>query len=275
MERRTTGIITLVILIFLSGSRLQAQETYYVTFVKGNVKKGDNVKIKTGDKLLFQEKVIFATKDDKLVLLNPQKGRFIVQPEQNTEKVAGEYMLYLKYSMHLSNEKIKLSSRGDNDVVLEQYFTANPAINKNILFIGDTKISLVNAAYKIKDPASEFFFLQYTPSGSNPLNHKLKVEHDSLLLSENDFVFEGKVITDSGEVKLGILQQVSAEKKPVKIVSFYPSYISREDCMALMNTIKQALGNDKQKVVEETFTQLYNNYGKPDISVISALYDQL
>lgn len=275
MERRTTGIISFMLLIFLTGIRLQAQETYFVTFVKGEVKNANSVKIKTGDKLQFQDKVIFATKDDKLVLLNPQKGRFIIQPENNTEKVSGEYMLYLKYSMHLSNEKVKLSSRGDNDAVLEQYFTANPAINKNILFIGDTKISLVNAAYKIKDPASEFFFLQYTAPGSKPLNHKLKVEHDSLVLSENDFVFDGKKVTDSGEVKLGILQQLSAEKKPVKIVSFYPSYISKEDCLALMNTIKQALGNDKQKVVEETCTQLYYNYGKPDHTIINALYDQL
>jgi hypothetical protein len=268
----TKKITACLLFAFCFCKQAFSQDVYFVTFVKGDVKKA-NTKIKVGDKLLSPDKLVFSQKDGRLILLHPQKGRFIVEPGHTDPAPSGEYFVYLKNNLIPGTERIKLSSRGDADMY--EFFTANPSISKNILFIGETGISLDNTIYRINDPNNDFFFLQYTPASGKTFSNKLRVQHDSLMISRADFLFNGKEPADSEDVKLGFIQNYSAEKKVIEIVSFKPAFMSFNDCKNIMNTVKATLGNDREKVIEETMTQLYYNLGKPDKNTLGKIYDSL
>ncbi|HPH86456.1 MAG TPA: hypothetical protein PLC48_13390 [Ferruginibacter sp.] len=274
MEKATTtsAKVSLILFVglFICFSSL-AQEIYFVTLVKGDIKKNNATAVKVGDKIPFQEKLVFANKNCKMILLHPQKGRFVVEPGTITPQATGEYFVYLKSSLHLSNEKLKLSSRGDAD--LDEFFITNPSVNKNLLFVGDTKIALDNSKYLIKDPVNDFFFLQYTPANGKPMNKKLTVTHDSLLISRSDFMFNGAEPAENSEVKIGFMQYYSTEKKMTRIASFSPVFMSIADCKAIIAAIQQTI-SDKDKAFEEVLTQLYYNYGKPDKASMKLLSEQ-
>lgn len=273
MEKATTTgtKICLILLVSLSICITSlAQEIYFVTLVKGDIKKNNAIPVKVGDKIPFQEKLVFANKNCKMILLHPQKGRFVVEPGTIAPQASGEYLVYLKNSLHLSNEKLKLSSRGDAD--LDEFFIINPSINKNLLFVGDSKIALDHSKYFIKDPVNDFFFLQYTPANGKPLNKKLTVTNDSLLISRSDFMFNGAEPAENSEVKIGFMQYYSTEKKMTRIASFTPVFMSITDCKAIITAVQQTIP-DKDKAFEEVLTQLYYNYGKPDKMSIKVLCD--
>ncbi|MBK7432953.1 MAG: hypothetical protein IPI66_02995 [Chitinophagaceae bacterium] len=250
-----------------------SQETYFVTLVKGEIKRGDAVKIKVGDKLVTREKVIFSRKDGRLILLHPQKGRFIIEPLNVQPEPSGEYLVYLRDNFLPNQQTVKLSTRGDAD--LDEYFTINPSISKNLLFIGDSRISLDNAKYRISDPSNDFFFLQYSPASGKPSSKRLMVQQDSLQLNRSDFLFNGTPPSDSEEVRIGFLQNYSTDKKVTKISSFFPVFMSIEDCKVILRTIKEILGNDEEKVIDEAMTQLYYQYGKPDKHTLVSIYRSL
>jgi hypothetical protein len=226
-----------------------------------------------GDKLAFQEKVIFSQKDGRLILLHPQKGRFIIEPLHTQPEPSGEYFVYLQNNLFPNNQTVKLSSRGGGD--LDEFFTTNPSVSKSLLFIGDARISLDNSEYRINDPVNDFFFLQYSPAGGKPSSNKLIVLHDSLLLNRSDFIFNGKAPADSEEVKLGFMQNYATDKKVTRINSFIPVFMSTEDCKNILRTIQLTIGKNKDKVIEEAMTELYYNYGKPDRNLLGDIYDEL
>lgn len=266
-------MVCCLLLSFTWANLAFSQETYYVTLVKGEIKRANAVKIKVGDKLLYKDKVIFSRKDGRLILLHPQKGRFIIEPVNAQPEPSGEYLVYLQDNFLPNKQTIKLSTRGDAD--LDEYFTTNASINSNLLLIGDIRISLDNAKYRISDPNNDFFFLQYSPVSGKSSSNRLSVQQDSLQLNRSDFIFNGRTPSDSEEVKLGFVQNYSTDKKVTKICSFNPVFMSLEDCKSMLRAIKEILGNDEEKVIDEAFTELYSQYGKPDRKVLIAVYKEL
>jgi hypothetical protein len=119
---------------------------------------------------------------------------------------------------------------------------------------------------------NDFFFLQYTPANGKPMNKKLTVTHDSILIGRADFMFNGAEPAENAEVKIGFMQYYSTEKKMTKIASFTPVFMSIADCKAIILAIQQSIP-DKDKAFEEVLTQLYFNYGKPDKTSIKVLCD--
>ncbi len=270
------GAAKIAVCLFFSfsfTSIVLSQDIYFVTFVKGEIKRANSANIKVGDKLAFQEKVIFSKKDGRLILLHPQKGRFVVEPGHGQPEPSGEYLIYLKNNLVPSNEKVKLSTRGDAD--LDEFFTVNTSISRSLLFIGESRVSLDNTKYRINDAGNDFFFLQYTPVSGKSSNNRLTVKNDSLRISNTDFLFNGREPTDSEEVKIGFIQNYSKEKKVTKISSFRPRFMGRDECKNIMKAIKASLGNNKEKVIAEAMTQLYYNFGKPDKNILNAIYDEL
>jgi hypothetical protein len=267
-------MIFFLFLVFSCTRIAFSQDTYFVTFVKGEIKRSNSTKIKVGDKLLSQEKVIFSQKDGRLILLHPQKGRFIIEPLHTQPEPTGEYFVYVQNNLIPNNQTVKLSSRGGGGD-LDEFFTVNTSISKSLLFIGDTRVSLDNSKYRIKDPGNDFFFLQYSPAAGKSSTNKLIVLHDSLQLNRSDFVFNGKAPADTEEVKLGFIQNYATEKKVTKISSFIPVFMSLEDCRNILKTIRQTLGNNRGKVIEEAMIELSYNYGKTDRDILGDIYDEL
>jgi hypothetical protein len=263
--------IACFLVIFLIYSSAYAQDVYYVTFVKGDIKKSNAAKVKVGDKLLFQEPVTFSTKDCKLILLHPQKGRFVIEPGNVTKQASGVYLGYIKNNLLPDIKKVRLSSRGKED--LQSWFTPDPAINENLLFIGDSHIFFDTTKFRITDPADDYFFLQYTTGAGKTIINKLQVKKNTLLIRPTDLLFDGAVLPAGEEIFIGFVENYSTRKAIAEIAFFKYVNMSVVECKKIMQAVKKALGKNRQKVIDETFTQLYQNYGKPDKKVLEALYD--
>ena len=273
MEKRTKLILCLFF-FFSFGNRVSSQDIYYVTLVKGEIKRTDATKIKVGDKLESLEKLVFSKKDGRLILLHPQKGRFILEPGNTKQASSGEYLVSLMNNLlNMNYEKMKLSSRGTED--LDDLFTMDTTINDHLLFIGETKIDMDISKYRIKDTLNDFFSIRYTNASGKLLSRKLSVVNDSLLIKRTDFLFEGKEPVGQEEVRLAFTQGNGEERKITEIVSFKPIFMTLGDCKMLIKTIKDLLGNEKNKVIAEAAIQLYHNYGKPEKDKLSEIYDQL
>lgn len=271
--KKLKRIFPAFLLLFFAFTAQSQDDTYFVTVIKGDVKKANKTAIKVGEKLQFREKVIFSKKDDMLVLLHPEKGRFVVTPGTANKEPSGDFFVFLNDNLHLQSHRVSLSSRGDPN--LEAFFSVNPAINESLLLIGETKIGLHSSDYLISDPNNDFFFLQYTPVQGKPSNNKLHVVKDSLIINKEDFLFNGAYPADSSEIKLGFIKNYSTDRKITKISSFKPVFMSIEECKNFLIAVKQSNGSDRKKTLEESITELYYFYGKPDLRTVSLIYDSL
>ena len=91
-----------------------ANDVYFVTVIKGRVTKADKAPLKVGEKLHYRDKVIFSGKDDMVVLLHPEKGRFVVTPDATPQDASGGFFVFLNDNLHLQSHRVSLSSRGDH-----------------------------------------------------------------------------------------------------------------------------------------------------------------
>ena len=73
---------------------------------------------------------------------------------------------------------------------------------------------------------------------------------------------------------LGPGQEVlQAGKKNVEITRIEPVYMSREECLSIITSIKNAMkGKSKAKILEEIAIQLYVDFGKPDQKTVEQLF---
>lgn len=265
-------IVLLLFLLFTVNA--MAQDFYYVTVVRGTVKKADKTLLKTGDKLEGNTRLLFADKTCRLLLLHPKKGRFVIEATEQKAQVGSEFFLYVKDNIHLQTESIRLSSRGD--IGVDEFFTTRNTDGYRLLFIGNTKFDLNGSGYSGADNNNNFFFLQYTDSNGKLYNTKLLVAHDSLHINESSFLFNGEAPDSERDIKIGYIKQYNSSNREIKqIGTFRPVFLSDSACKQLLLTVKQIVGSNKEKVIEETYLELLSLYGKPYIETLNTLYDQL
>jgi hypothetical protein len=251
-----------------------AQESYFVTIVKGSVLKTDGSAIKPGSKLLLTDKVNMASKESLLILLHPSKGRIVISPQAASPSKDNKFVLLVKDFLELNQKNVRLSSRAlDNmPVSLEDYFKTDPDINSNCLVIDTLKINLSGTAYAKADNKENFFFLQL--SSAKPVNHKLVVKNKILYITKEDITFNDSLYKKStGQLNLGYIENYSGDKKAKFITVIDPIYITREACIKVIRDIKLALkGRTEKEILEELYTQIYYLYGKPDEKAIEEIY---
>lgn len=252
-----------------------SQEAYYVTLVKGVITRQDKARVKIGDKLHADEKLRFSSKDCRLVMLHPQKGRFVLETANVIPETTGEYLMYIKSNLNLNSQRLQLSSRGASRINLDDYFTADESVNDKILFIGVTKIGLEPAGYILDDPLNDFFFLQHIDASGKIYRNKLKVINDTLYIFHDDFKFNGNLSVEGLTVMPAFSRYTKRGEQVTYFHSFKPVFISLSDCREIMKTVKLAAGDRKDKIINETMTQLYFNYGKPDKDALIEIYESL
>ena len=250
-----------------------AQDYYYVTVIRGVIRKEDRSVLKTGDKLSADAKLLFANKDCRLLLLHPQKGRFILEPGSKEAQSSGEFSLFLKSYLRLQTETVKLSSRGD--VGVDDFFTTRNTEGSRLLFIGDTKFDLNHSGYIITDPDNNFFFLQYIDTEGKVYNNKLLTAHDSLLINETSFLFNESLPADKREVKLAYVKNYNSNREVKQVATFKPVFYSAAECKKLILTTRQTIGGTREKIIEEVYSQLLYLYGKPYIETLNYLFERL
>ncbi len=266
-------IILLFLVLFVTLAAF-AQESYFVTVVKGSASKADGSAIKPGSKLLLTDKVSLATRESLLILLHPSKGRIVVSAQAAAPAKDNRFVVLVKDFLDLNQNSVRLSSRtlDDMPLPLEDYFATDAEINTHILVIDTLKVRLPRA-YAAVDNKEHFFFLQLT--AAKPANHKLLCRNNMLCITRDDLVFGDSLYKKSdGQLNLGYIENYSADKKVNFVTPLEPVYISREACKNLISIIKKAMkGRPEKEILNEVNTQLYYQYGKPDEMAVRAIYD--
>ncbi len=255
---------------------VSAQDSYFVTVIKGAVTKVDGSALKTGAKITLAEKLVFPNKESLVILLHPAKGRYIVSPAA-TVSTGNKFILLVKDYLQIHAENVRLSSRSIDDELtsLADRFKTDPTINSKILIIDTLRAWLPGPEVRDVDNEENFFFLQLV--ADKPLNHKLTVEDNSLLITREDILFNDKLYSkQAGLLNLGFIRNYSAEKKTKLVTVIEPAYISSEECIGIIKGIKTSLKDKPEKeILKEIYTQLYYLYGKPDQQVLEQLLHNL
>lgn len=265
-------IVIFTFSLMLMFSRGMDQHYYYVTLVKGDVYRKDGAQIVEGMKILFNEKVTFKSSEGLLILLS-DKERFIVSPSldgrtSKLEKLIGE-------SLHIHAKNIRLSSRGESEVDIRDYFRVNIKYNDKIL-IPDSILRLpVNVGeFSHIDNIENFFFLQLTNKNGKVFNHLLSVVNNSLEIGSADFMLDGKLFSgEDGMITLRFVRNRSSENPDQFVCKFTPYFISMEKMQSIIGAVRHGMqGQEETSIIDEIYTELYLLYGKPDRSLIRQLY---
>ncbi len=253
-----------------------AQESYFVTIVKGSVSKADGSAIKPGSKLLLTDKVRLGTKESLLILLHPSKGRIVVSPQATAPTKDNKFVLLIKDFMELSQKSVRLSTRTMEDMPmpLQDYFETDEEINTKFLIIDTLKVKLTRA-YVNTDNKENFFFLQL--SSAKPVNHKLQCRNNILYITREDIFFKDSLYKKTdGELNLGFMENYSKNKNAKYIAVVEPVFITKETCGNAIAVIKKTLkGKPEKDILQEVYTQLYYMYGKPDERAVKEIYSSI
>lgn len=266
-------IFLLISSFFICAATCIAQDSYFVTIVKGSVLKPDGSPVKPGSKLMITDKVSFSTKESLLILLHPSKGRIVVSAQNATASNDNKFVLLIKDFLELSQNNVRLSSRSFDDAPLSlvDYFTTDPDINNNFLIIDTIKVKLPRT-YAKADNTENFFFLQLL--SAKPVNHKLECRNNVLYITRQDILFADSLYKKSdGQLNLGYVENYSGNKNVKNITKIEPVYITKETCGNIIRPIKKTLkGKPEKDILEEVYAQIYYLYGKPDEQAITEVY---
>lgn len=266
----------LISLLLMGIATCFAQESYFVTIVKGNVSKANGLAIKPGSKVLLTDKVTMGTKESLLILLHPSKGRIVVTPKAATASKDNKFVVLIKDFLDLNQQTVRLSSRtlDDAPLSLEDFFKTDEDVNINFLFIDTLTIKLPRA-YSRVDNKENFFFLQL--SSAKPVNHKLQCRNNMLYITREDILFGDSLYKKAdGQLNLGYIENYSGDKKVKFITPIEPVYITKETCRDAIKLIKKTLkGKPEKEILQEVCTQLYYLYGKPDEKTVYEIYSSI
>ncbi len=264
-------------LLLLCMATCFAQESYFVTIVKGSVSKADGSAIRPGSKLFITDKVSLGSKESLLILLHSSKGRIVVSAQAATPSKDNRFVLLIKDYLDLNQKNIRLSSRtlDDMPLSLEDYFKTDTDINSSCLVIDTLKVKLPRMGYTKTDNKEHFFFLQL--SAAKPVNHKLTCLNNTLYITREDIFFNDTLYTKSaGQLNLGYIENYSGDKKAKFITPVEPVYITKETCSNVIKVIKKTLkGKPEKEILEEVYAQIYYLYGKPDEQALKEIYSSI
>ena len=267
----------LLSLLLICLGAAKAQDNYFVTVIKGDVSRADGSRISNGAKIQLTEKLVFGGREALLILLHPSKGRFILSPAKAPASKSKSFTVLVKDYLQIHAQNQRLSSRALDDefISLEDRFKTDSSINSKLLIIDTLRTRLPGPEFRGIDNEENFFFLQLV--ATKPVNHKLSVEDNSLMITLADIIFNDKLYNKSdGQLNLGFIRNYSTDKKTKLVSVIEPAYMSSEECTSIIKGIKTSLkGKPEKEILKEIYTQLYYIYGKPDQLIIEQLYHNL
>lgn len=253
--------LLIVLSLWITSLPTMAAEKYYVTFVKGDVTlERTKAKIKVGDALNPEDKLVFIDKTAKVSCISPGKGRFDIKAQGAKPGNKGELLAVLKNSLVPASGTYHLSTRS---LMFEGYdpktYFYSAETNNHILLIANEALP-VNPSYKMDD--TNFFFLQY--------KNKDQTETKKLQHSSNGLIFHQLLSPGVEKVMLCYQSNVSGAPRSAIIAEFYPVIVSRADIQHQIKLLKDFSGvSDPKKLKKEILFHLFQNYGKIGEEVLS------
>jgi hypothetical protein len=113
--------LTILMLLLLLIPVLASSSNYYVIKADGKIYAGETL-LKTGDKISEETEIKFTSVKDKLYLLSPDKGNFLIQPQKEEGNQAPHWVTLLKNALPESkyyktaSRSLELNSLIFNDI---------------------------------------------------------------------------------------------------------------------------------------------------------------
>jgi hypothetical protein len=148
-------ILLALLLSFTTTLRVISQN-YYVINTEGKIYSEGKL-LKTGDKLSEDMKLTFSSRNDKLYLLSPEKGNFLITPEKNQGVRLPNWMVTLKEALPES-KFYRTASRGmDEAGGFSDIYDLMGFFRDKVMYIEDTKFRINGEKLPLNENNSLFF----------------------------------------------------------------------------------------------------------------------
>lgn len=116
---KTLAILLISLLLTLAA---ESASNYYVINAEGKIYVGGNL-LKTGDKISEETEIKFTSAGDKLYLLSPEKGNFLIRPQKEDSNQSPHWVTLLKNALPESKyyKTASRSSEGDSRIFNDIY----------------------------------------------------------------------------------------------------------------------------------------------------------
>jgi hypothetical protein len=153
-------------LIFLVAGFYQSGEWYYITNVKGSIRRDQSIKqLGIGDSVRLTDKLLYSTPADRLVVLHPTKGRFIIKDQQKTVRNSLTSRILLTVSENfIPASKINLTASRSPVITSGEdvsRFIHSRAVRDSFRIILADSFFIPVQIKALSDSSAYFFYLQY------------------------------------------------------------------------------------------------------------------
>lgn len=277
-------MLLFLLLLSMSKATPVAPQNYYVTFIKGNVTIApDHKQLAVGQVLHTTDCLEFSGSGDKVALINPAAGRFVVHDKKHIGSESGMPRILVVISENLEPviySKILAARNVLNNVEeLRSFFKNMASENKDTaahLLIADSlRFSLSEQGFTNRE--RKIFFVRYQYHGES-INKKLTYIESSvpggdpdLLLDKDILQVDGKQI-DASEISNAQLFYFDTAEKQKEYVStlqlsFVPAGHLQEEVNVLYRHLKPlyaGAADIEKDIYEAIVCELKEEYGYTD-----------
>ena len=265
--------ISLLILLSLAFVDLFSQNT--VTKVIGKIRKADGTVVRIGTKLSEKEVLQFSSKQDKIRMIVPEKGTFVVGPSITAEKKDDVWIELLSKTIRVQSSTASLSARSKMFEKIPEAFQTNTNINQLILISNSqpNKYLFNTADYDLSNGSR--FVLQINQKDNKSVIYKLRTSKDTLLLYRSDF----QVDEDNGKEKEYLIAFYDKPKNKTNNKDFAkikPYFDDAGEMEAIIYTL--IIGNKtKPKTTQKElcYNEVYKALGKPSDLLFYSTFDKM
>jgi hypothetical protein len=162
-------LLSLILVCLFSG--VVFSQNFYVINVEGKVY-SDGKLLKTGDKLTQEVKITFTSVNNKLYLLSPEKGNFLVVPVKNSDSQEPDWIVALKNALPESKFYKTASRGGEKNLVFNDMYDLMGFFRDKVTYIQGTEFA-VNGDKIPLDQNNYFSFTSLSnPSQSQQVGYK-------------------------------------------------------------------------------------------------------
>lgn len=260
----------LFLILLLSFSLpIQDNATYIVLSVTGQVRiEGQNKFLKRGDKIAEADNLLFGSKQDKLAVISPGKGSFVIQAKRSKRK-DGEFLIHAKSALGLDNSFVHTGSRtltesesSDAESMTHIFTGHGKSTDKTpLFFIGDTATFDISSNKKVKIDKENYFLIGYWNDGLY-INQEIPMSKNRLKLHKGIFKNEDEEVISTDRLRMVQILYRSFDRRKegenlTIVATIHPNFISEEQFTEEIDLLKKNAGDLKKEDYNEKLLMPY------------------
>ncbi|MCG6186784.1 hypothetical protein [Maribellus maritimus] len=240
------------LLLLLTIFSLPPAENFYVVKVVGEVL-CNNKTLKTGDKLTEENILHFSGKEDKIYLLSPNDGYFLLSPGDQ-EKESKKWVVALKKAVIPQNKYYMTATRSSNNFSsFEDVYDLMGFFREKVLIVNETPF-LYNTE---KIPLDDKNYLLFSDlKGNKKVNLKIDNNSFSIAGDYKDETFQLTYVTSAEKKEIGTFSLTTKSRKAIseELAVFFNNQSGKNSSAVyfeqIVPYISEAYGNTNMEVIK-------------------------